>query len=203
MSVMSAKSDLLEAIATVDRGLGLSSQDGDLRRQAIWTAIERLERENPSPEPTRAGVLLDGDWQLLFTTSQELLGLDRFTFVDLGSIYQCIRTQRSKVYNIAEGTGIRFLHGVVCVSAKFVATSAERLEINFERIVVGPQGLLGYQGAQSFPDQMEQTPKFWLGLDFPAPQRPDRPGWIDVTYLDTEIRINRGSGGSVFVLKRV
>lgn len=92
------KMELLEAIAPVNRGLLASESD----KQAILAAIARLEEHNPTSQPLEATELLDGNWLLLYTTSQDLLGIDRFPLAKLGAIYQCIRTQRSKLYNIAE-----------------------------------------------------------------------------------------------------
>ncbi|NEO26048.1 MAG: fibrillin, partial [Kamptonema sp. SIO4C4] len=112
---MSKKSILLSAIAGKNRG----TLANELDKINILEAITHLEDVNPTDKPTQELELLDGNWRLLYTTSRELLGLNRFPVVQMGQIYQCIRTDSTKVYNIAEITGVPFLEGLVCVAAHF------------------------------------------------------------------------------------
>lgn len=211
---MLGKIELLEAIASTNRGISASPET----KQAILAAIVQLEERNPTREPTAAGELLEGDWALLYTTSQELLGINQVPLIQLGRIYQCIRVNQGKVYNIAEIDGIRYLEGVVSVAARFTPTSEKRLQVRFERLVVGLQSFLGYDGVEPFVERLAANERFWgvdlmLGGDRDRSQEAgtvqgetqggDRRGWIDLTYLDADLRINRGNAGSVFVLKRV
>ena len=195
---MFGKSKLLETLAQGNRGIGLSRSD----RQTILAQVIQLEERNPTPEPTAALSLLQGDWRLVYTTSAELLGLDRFPGITLGAIYQCIRLNQQRVFNIAEIQGIPLLEGMVSVMAKFDAVSPQRLSVQFQRSVVGFQRLLNYQSPSqfitAFEAQIDNQQRF-LGLDFDI-QSSDRSGWIDITYLDTNLRINRGNEGSLFVL---
>ena len=96
MTSTTRKANLLRAIAPVNRGLNMSED----QRKAIFSAVAYLEELNPTPTPTQSPELLDGNWLLLFTTSQELLGLDRFPLYKLGNIYQCLRVSESKIFNI-------------------------------------------------------------------------------------------------------
>ena len=75
---MLSKDDLRSAIASTNRGIAASASD----KQAIANMIAQVEDGNPTPDPLSATDLLEGDWRLLYTTSQELLGIDR---VPLGS----------------------------------------------------------------------------------------------------------------------
>jgi hypothetical protein len=43
--------------------------------------------------------------------------------------------------------------------------------------------------------------KKFLALDFGIENR-DQRGWLDITYLDHDLRIGRGNEGSVFVLTK-
>ncbi|HAX76849.1 MAG TPA: fibrillin, partial [Cyanobacteria bacterium UBA11372] len=43
--------------------------------------------------------------------------------------------------------------------------------------------------------------KKFTALDFPIESREQR-GWLDITYLDEDLRIGRGNEGSVFVLTK-
>jgi hypothetical protein len=190
------KTTLLEAIAGKNRGLLASERD----RQAILAAIAQLEDRNPNPRPLEVSHLLNGNWRLLYTTSQELLGIDRFPLLQLGQIYQCIRVKEGTVYNIAEVSGVPFLEGLVSVAARFEAVSEKRVQVKFERFILGLQRLVGYQSPDHLIQQIESGKKL-PAIDFSTQDR-DRQGWLDITYLDHDLRIGRGNEGSVFVLAR-
>ncbi len=195
-SIMIGKTDLIEAIAGKNRGLLASDPD----KQFILSAIARLEERNPTPRPTEAADLLAGDWRLLYTTSQELLNLDRFPLAQLGQIYQCVRPVEARIYNIAEIKGLPGLNAIVSVAARFTPVSERRVTVKFERVIAGLARLIGYQAPQPFIDAIESGQKFWA-LDANLANR-DRQGWLDITYLDEDMRIGRGNEGSVFVLTK-
>jgi hypothetical protein len=190
------KSELLEIIAGKNRGLLATATD----KQAILSAIAQLEDYNPTPRPVEAAELLNGDWRLLYTSSRALLGLDNFPLLKLGQIYQCIRVAQSKIYNIAELYGLPYLEGIVSVAARFEATSERRVQVKFERSIVGLSRLIGYESPVKFIDAIESGKKF-TAVDFGLDTR-EQQGWLDVTYLDNDLRIGRGNEGSVFVLTK-
>jgi len=194
---MLGKLELLDAIAGKNRGLLAN----ELEKQAILAAIAQLEGRNPTERPTEAPELLTGDWRLLYTTSRELLGLDRLPLLKLGQIYQCIRASEGRIYNIAEIYGLPFLEGLVSVAAQFTAISAQRVAVKFDRSVLGLQRLVGYQSPQALIEQLKSSQRLFA-LDFNI-DRPNQQGWLDITYLDRDLRIGRGNEGSVFVLARV
>ncbi len=217
---MLSKTDLRNAIASKNRGITATAND----RQVIASIIARVEDLNPTPDPLAATELLAGDWRLLYTTSKELLGIDRFPLAALGNIYQCVRPARSRIYNIAELKSLPFCEGLVSVVANFTpapsdypATSSSnlpentatatlsknRVNVAFNRAVVGLQRALGYQSPAQYIEQLEANEKFNLlrGIDFAI--NPDRQqGWLEVTYLDRDLRIGRGNQGSLFVLTK-
>ncbi len=197
MTSNTRKANLLNAIAPVNRGLQMSEN----QRKAIFSAVAYLEELNPTPAPTATPELLDGDWLLQFTTSQELLGIDRFPLYKLGNIYQCLRVAEGKIFNVAEVKGLPLLGGLVSVCANFTVISEKRVKVNFERLVAGSQGLLGYQNINSFIDTL-RSPKKLLAVDFQI-KREDQKGWLETTYLDQDMRIGRGNEGNLFVLRRV
>jgi len=193
---MIGKAALLEAIAGKNRGLLATA----VEKQAILAAIARLEETNPTPRPTEALDLLTGNWQLLYTTSQELLGIDRFPLLKLGQIYQCVRGQEGMIYNLAETYGLPFLEGLVSVIARFSPISERRVQVKFERAIFGLQRPMGYQSPDGFIQAVESGRRF-VAVDFSIKER-DRQGWLDITYLDKDLRIGRGNEGSVFVLAK-
>lgn len=190
------KAALLEVIA--GKNLGSSATDTD--KQAILSAIANLEDFNPTPRPLEASEMLDGNWRLLYTTSSELLNLNRIPLTNLNQIYQCIRVNTKSVYNIAEINGLPFLEGLVSVAAKFEPVSSKRVQVKFERSILGLQRLIDYKYPGSFIEEIESGKKF-LAIDFPITSN-EQQGWLDITYLDNDLRIGRGNQGSVFVLTK-
>lgn len=195
--MMIKKATLLEAIAGKNRGLLATEAD----KTAILSAIAQLEDYNPTPQPVEAANLLDGNWRLLYTDSQELLGIDQFPIYNLGQIYQCIRVRSGKIYNIAEIVGIPYLEAMVSVVAGFEAVSEKRVQVKFHRFIIGLQRFIAYQYPNQFIDDIESGKKF-LAVDFTIKDQ-QRSGWLDITYLDEDIRIGRGNMGNVFVLTKV
>jgi hypothetical protein len=197
MTSTTRKANLLNAIAPVNRGLEMTED----QRKAIFSAVAYVEELNPTPAPTRSPELLDGDWLLLFTTSQELLKIDRFPLYKLGNIYQCLRVAEGKIFNVAEIKGLPLLGGLVSVCANFTVVSEKQVKVNFERLVAGSQSLIGYRNVSSFIDTL-RSPKKLLAVDFQI-KREDQKGWLETTYLDQDLRIGRGNEGNLFVLRRV
>ncbi|BCL36777.1 PAP/fibrillin family protein [Nostoc sp. MS1] len=193
---MLKKSALLDAIAGTNRGLLANEQ----QKQSILAAIATLEDHNPTPRPVEAANLLEGDWRLLYTTSKALLNLDRVPLAKLGQIYQCIRVETTSVYNIAEIYGLPYLEGLVSVAAKFEPVDGRRVQVKFQRSIVGLQRLIGYNSPEDFIQQIEAGKKF-TAIDVPI-NSDTQKGWLDITYIDHDLRIGRGNEGSVFVLSK-
>jgi hypothetical protein len=185
------KAELIRCLAKTDRGLKPLDQD-------TLTQILNLEAQNPNPQPLEAMDLLVGDWRLVYTNSQGILGLDRFPLFQLGEVYQSIRAEGLRLYNVAEIRGLPLLSGIVSVAATFTPVSEVRVAVKFERAIVGPQGWMGYQGPAGFIEKIERGERVW-GLDAKLPVR-EAQGWLDITYLDGDLRIGRGNEGSLFVL---
>lgn len=194
---MLRKASLLEAIAGTNRGLLATEQD----KQAILVAIANLEDVNPTPSPIEATDLLNGNWRLIYTTSIPLLNIDNLPLYKLGQIYQYIRVETNSIYNIAETYGLPFFEGIVSVAANFEAVSYRRVNVKFERSIIGLQRLIGYTSPESLIEQIEVGKKL-TAIDFPL-NSDKQPGWLDITYVDNNLRIGRGNEGSVFVLTRV
>jgi hypothetical protein len=194
--VMTEKTALLEAIAGTNRGLL-----ADLaKKQAISVAIANVENYNPTPSPLTATHLLDGNWRLIYTTSKPLLNLDRLPLSKVGQIYQCIRVNTNSVYNLAEISGLPYFEGLVSVAAKFTAVNEKRVNVKFERSIIGLQRLIGYNCPDDFIQQIETGKKF-LAIDLPINSN-EQQGWLDITYIDEDLRISRGNEGSLFVLTK-
>lgn len=193
---MDAKAKLLEAVAGKNRGLLATEAD----RVKVLTAIEQVEDHNPTANPLAAKELLEGDWRLLYTTSRGILGLNQVPLLQLGQIYQCVRTGDARLYNIAEIIGVPFFEAVVSVAAHFEPISERRVNVRFDRYIVGLQRLLDYRSPSQFIDALESGKKFFP-LDFNFESQ-ERQGWLEITYLDEDLRIGRGNEGNVFILAK-
>jgi hypothetical protein len=191
---MTAKTDLLDILATKNRGLTAS----DNEKQLIDALIVRTEAFNPTPNPVECPELLNGDWRLIYTTSSSLLNLGRIPLSQLGNIYQSIRTDTSSVYNIAEVNSLLYLSSLVSVVAKFTPTNAQRVQVNFVRSIAGLQKMLDYRSPTTWIDRLNSGQKL-PAIDFPI-NSTNTDSWLDTTYLDETMRISRGNQGSVFVL---
>ncbi len=197
---MSQKTQVLKAIAGKNRGLLVSEGEN----VSLLSAIAQLEQQNPTPNPIERTDLLAGNWRLLYTTSQDLLGFDNFPIIQPGEIYQCVRPEARKVYNIAELVGIPFLEGIISVVAEFTPVSEKRVNVNFKRSISGLQRLLGYQNPDRYIEAIESGknfPPFDFNIENRERQR-NQPPWLEVTYLDEDLRISRGQRGNVFVLAK-
>jgi len=193
-NIMNKKQTLLEAIAPVQRGLKVTEN----QKKEILSAVAYLEELNPNPSPLEVPELLLGDWRLLFTSSKELLGLDRLPILRTTDIYQCIRA--GKIYNVAEFAGLPFLEGLVSVCASFTPVSRQRVNVKFERSVLGLQRVLNYKNVGEFVKTLESNIKL-MAVDFPITST-NQKGWLETTYLDENLRIGRGNEGSLFILAK-
>jgi hypothetical protein len=194
--MMIGKDRLLEAIAGTNRGILASAT----QKQAILSSVVQLEERNPNPRPTEVPELLSGDWRLLYTTSEELLNIDRIPFYKLGQIYQCIRADEQAVYNIGELDGLPYLDGLVSVRASFSVVNERRVNVRFNRGIWGLKRVLGYDSPSQMIEKIQGGAKFWP-VDFSISEE-NQKGWLDITYLDRDLRINRGNKESIFVLAR-
>ncbi len=86
------------------------------------------------------------------------------------------------------------------MAARFEATSERRVQVKFERSIFGLSRLIGYESPVEFINEIESGKKF-PAVDFGFDSR-EQQGWLDITYLDSDLRIGRGNEGSVFVLTK-
>ncbi|AFY61042.1 PAP/fibrillin family protein [Synechococcus sp. PCC 6312] len=192
------KAALLTAIAGLNRGILANPTE----KKRVDELAQGLEAVNPTPDPLKAPDKLAGNWRLIYTSSQALLGLDRAPLVKLGQIYQCVRPEEQAIFNIAELYGLPYLEGLVSVVAKFepISEAPARVRVKFQRSIIGLRQLLNYRNPEQFISQLASG-KTLMSLDFKLNSE-EQQGWLDITYLDDDLRLGRGNEGSLFVLTK-
>lgn len=166
------KETLLNSIEGTRRGLDVTFALTD----KIERNIRALEALNPTPAPN-SSPLISGKWELLYTTSESILGADKpEPLQPKGPIYQYIDTEALRANNEQTVQPIDALpfKWITSVSANITVESDTKLGVDFQEFGIGP-------------------------LKIPAPASANAK--LVTTYLDETLRISRGSKGNVFVLR--
>ncbi|KAL6639217.1 hypothetical protein ACP70R_022947 [Stipagrostis hirtigluma subsp. patula] len=176
---------LLEALLGV-QGRGRAVAPRQL--QEVESAVQALEALGGVPDPTSSS-LIEGSWQLIFTTRPGTASPIQRTFVGVDSfkIFQevYLRTNDPRVINV-----VRFSESVgdLKVEAEATIEDGKRILFRFDRAAF--------------------TFKFLpFKVPYPVPFRllgDEAKGWLDTTYLSHagNIRISRGNKGTTFVLQK-
>ncbi|KAJ4970655.1 hypothetical protein NE237_003754 [Protea cynaroides] len=176
---------LIDALIGV-QGRGRSASPEQL--EEVERVVQILEGSEGVPDPTSSG-LIEGRWQLIFTTRPGTASPIQRTFVgvDFFSVFQevYLRTDDPRVSNI-----VRFSEaiGELKVEAAASIKDGKRILFQFDR------------AAFSFRFLPFKVP-------YPVPFRllgDEAKGWLDTTYLSHSgnIRISRGNKGTTFVLQK-
>ncbi|CAJ1975814.1 unnamed protein product [Sphenostylis stenocarpa] len=215
------KKALVDSFLGTDRGLKATSET----RAEIVELITQLEAKNPTPAPTDALTLLDGKWILAYTSFAGLFPLlsrgTTLQLVKVEEISQTIDSQNFTVQNSVQFAG-PLATTSISTNAKFDVRSPKRVQIKFEEGIIGtPQltdsleipenveflgqkiDLTPFKGilssVQDTASSVARTISSQPPLKIPI-SNSNAQSWLLTTYLDQELRISRGDGGSVFVL---
>lgn len=143
------------------------------QRRKIATLFEQLERTNPTKKPLKSDKV-NGVWSLQYTTSDSILGRNGAPRV--GPILQKIDTKNLRAENTEVVRYLNVFDVPRKVTANLDPQSDKLTNVKFDRFSVGP-----------------------VGFDAPESFR----GFLDITYLDDELRLTRGDKGNIFVLTRM
>ena len=138
----------------------------------ILSLFKKLEKMNPTRK-TLKSELVNGVWSLEYTTSALILGKGGIGR-RVGPVLQTIDTKSLSAENseVVDYFGIRVPSKVTAA----LSPQNDRLtNVQFKRFSLGPFG-------------------------FDAPEQ--FKGYLDVTYLDQDLRLTRGDKGNIFVLTR-
>eukprot|EP00249_Psilotum_nudum_P037135 c959_g1_i1 orf=41-724(+) len=130
------KQELLDAIAPLDRGAAASAEE--LFR--VDKIARELEAVNPNKEPLKS-VLLNGKWELLYTTSSTILKKQWPKVLRPGgSIFQAINADTLRAQNLE--TWPYFNQ----VTANLTPLSGRKVAVKFDNFKIGSLSFKGKQG---------------------------------------------------------
>lgn len=143
--VNSLKEELLEAIAPLDRGADANLED----RERVDQIACRLEAANKVNEPLKSD-LLNGKWELLYTTSKSILQTERPKFLrPTGKIYQAINVDTLRAQNMETWP---FFNQA---TANLVPLSATKVAVKFDSFKIA--GVIPIKSRGSGRGQLEIT----------------------------------------------
>ncbi|XP_058731004.1 fibrillin protein 5 homolog isoform X1 [Vicia villosa] len=183
------KIELFQALEGINRGIfGIPSG----KKLEIESLVEQLESQNPTPEPTLELDKVDGCWRLVYSTIS-ILGSRRTKlglrdFISLGDFFQIIDQAKNKAVNVVKfnAKGLTMLSGELTIEASFKIASKTRVDITFEKSTIIPDQLMNV---------FRKNYDILLSIFNPE-------GWLDITYVDDNMRIGRDDKGNIFVLER-
>ena len=132
--------------------------------------FEELEKLNPTPA-SLGSPLVNKVWNLEYTTSDTILG--RGSQKRVGPILQLIDARNLKAQNsetVDYGFGLKVKR---TVTADLKPISKSKVAVQFKRFTLGP---ISFNAPSSFK------------------------GELDITYIDSDVRLSRGDKGNIFVL---
>ncbi|OIT07682.1 PREDICTED: probable plastid-lipid-associated protein 4, chloroplastic isoform X1 [Nicotiana attenuata] len=143
--IESLKLELFEAIAPLDRGAEATTEDQKLVDQIV----SKLEAANKVKEPLKSG-LLNGKWELLYTTSQSILQTKRLKILrPTGKIYQAINADTLRAQNMETWP---FFNQA---TANLVPLNERRVAVKFDSFKIA--GLIPIKSRGSGRGQLEIT----------------------------------------------
>ncbi|KAF8411818.1 hypothetical protein HHK36_004377 [Tetracentron sinense] len=203
------KEELFEAIAPLDRGADATPDD----QERIDQLARKLEAANPTKEPLKSN-LLNGKWELIYTTSSSILQTQRPKFLRSSANYQAINSDTLRAQNMESRP---FFNQV---TADLTPLNARKVAVKFDTfklqvcllqfkidqhmywVLVEILSFMVVAVTEAVDGDMEdELFSYAPTLPIKAPGR--ARGELEITYLDEELRVSRGDKGNLFVLKMV
>ncbi|KAG6652992.1 hypothetical protein I3843_05G040800 [Carya illinoinensis] len=138
------KEELLDAIAPLDRGADATVED----QQTVDQLAQKLEALNPIKEPLKSN-LLDGKWELIYTTSTSILQTQRPKFLRSSANYQAINLDVLRAQNMESWP---FFNQV---TADLTPLNAKKVAVKFDYFKIG--GLIPVKAPDRARGELEIT----------------------------------------------
>ncbi|XP_024026180.1 probable plastid-lipid-associated protein 4, chloroplastic [Morus notabilis] len=120
------KEELLDAIAPLDRGADATPED----QQTVDQIARKLEAVNPIKEPLKSD-LLNGKWELIYTTSRSILQIERPKFLRSRTNFQAINVDTLRAQNMES---FPFFNQV---TANLTPLNARKVAVKFDVFKIG------------------------------------------------------------------
>ncbi|XP_057803627.1 probable plastid-lipid-associated protein 4, chloroplastic isoform X1 [Salvia miltiorrhiza] len=166
------KQELLEAIEPLDRGAEATPQDQKL----IDQIVRKLEAANPTKEPLKSD-LLNGKWELIYTTSQSILQTTRPKLLRSRRNFQAINADTLRAQNMESAP---FFNQV---TADLTPLNAKKVAVKFDFFKIG--GLIPVKAPESAVGELEIT---YLDQDLRV-SRGDKGNLFVLKMVDPSYRI--------------
>lgn len=193
---LASSSHVSELRSRLDETRGIFGLPEDERAE-IGEIIERIEKDNACTDVTKDNVsIVHGRWKLVYTTL-EILGRRRISLgisspfkqglVELGDFIQEIDSVHSTTSNIVHFDVLQRVQGTFTINASYEVLSECRVGVNMQSTLLYPESLQKLLG---------KNEKMLTKIFNPT-------GFLDITYVDNEMRIGRNAKGQIFVLERM
>ncbi|CAI0555169.1 unnamed protein product [Linum tenue] len=189
LEVSQIKENFSQALQGINRGV-FGTTSG--KKSEIQELVQQLESQNPTPDPTLNLHKVDGCWKLIYSTIS-IMGAKRTKlglrdFITLGDLFQIIDVAESKAVNVIKFNvkGLNLLNGQLAIVASFNIDSKSRVTITYRESTITPDQLMNV---------FQKNYDLLLNIFNPE-------GWLELTYVDDEMRIGRDQKGNIFVLER-
>ncbi|KAM7470381.1 hypothetical protein LguiA_008564 [Lonicera macranthoides] len=120
------KEELLEAIAPLDRGAEATPED----QERVDRIARKLEAVNPTKEPLKSD-LLNGKWELIYTTSKSILQIERPKILRSRANFQAINADTLRAQNMES---FPFFNQV---TADLTPLNAKKVAVKFDYFKIG------------------------------------------------------------------
>jgi len=169
----SSRSGLKSDILALARKVKRGLTETPEERTKMLTLFDKLEKLNPTKK-TLASTLTSGVWELEYTTSDSILG-KKDGFDRIGPILQSLDVDALTACN-EEVVDYRLAKVSRKVTASLKPVSATKVAVQFEQFTIG--GFFKFKAPNSFAAS------------------------LDITYVDSDLRLSRGDKGNVFILTK-
>ncbi|KMZ67354.1 Plastid lipid-associated protein 3, chloroplastic [Zostera marina] len=221
MEVEDLKRCLVDSFYGTELGLKATAEV----RAEVFELVNQLEAKNPTPAPTEAFEVLDGNWILLYTASSELLPLiavGSTPFLNVKRISQVINTTDCSILNVVTLSN-SFASFTFSASATFEVRSPSRIQVKFVQGILQPPEIssnvnlpenidvfgqkIELMSLQGVLKPVQQAAASIAGvISGQPPLKVAIPGegsssWLLTSYLDKDLRISRGDVGLFILVK--
>ncbi|KAL0335197.1 UNVERIFIED_CONTAM: putative plastid-lipid-associated protein 4, chloroplastic [Sesamum radiatum] len=190
-SAEAIKEELLEAIAPLDRGAEATPED----QQKIDQIARKLEAVSPTKEPLKSD-LLNGKWELVYTTSQSILQTQRPKFLRSRRNFQAINVDTLRAQNMESWPFFNQAPILVTICRKVKSLCPSLTNLTPLQVTANLTPLNSKKVAVQFD-------VFKIGGLIPIKAPGRARGELEITYLDEELRVSRGDKGNLFILTMV